>query len=494
MKNMINIVVLNFYYFFFTSTTIFGMQPEAFEYDTDYDVETMQNSNLKFQFMKPPLWYNYLYRENNGNIYQIFNKEQKYEEDTLFEYHFFPYTFKYETTDIPLIYVSSISKINAKCLNLKTYLDTLKNAYKKELVETELFQDIKVMTLDGKEVMLKQYFGYSNILYVTFAYLEEKEHFITFALIVRNKRELEKYYNDFIGMINTYRVETYEAKPYSDYNYSNEFNYKELERYKKENRWNYLHYYVSEEYLNYAYKHNSLKMLDTFLNCAIMLSNPITEDVLKLKPPYEQEAYSIFKLLFNPKKLSDYRAPYYGHPEFEDENGEFYHGIEYFIIQDGFCITIYDTVNTKPRDFHRYKINGTDTCYYREISCYLVKNFNPDISIEGCKIILGSTKIDDDILRFLGYDPRNIPERPYEKSKEEIKKLEFLNKRLKIISGHWGYNYHIAAFPLINQISLNREMTEAYVYLRSIYTTYGIYMTKRNNLWQVIDKWIPFIE
>lgn len=455
-------------------------------YSYDFSYHEVQIERFKYSFKTPDKWDYYQRTESDSGEYIIL-KPSILDTDTSFYLNFMPYEIETNRSDFPLMYIFVISKLSSNCLDLNTYLDSLRKAYQYELSEytNDDFKSFK--TGDNRKVILKNYSGYHNIFLASMAYLEEREYFVTFALTTRNRKEFEQFLPDFKELIKSYKLISDNAS--LEKRFDSDFgliDYDELEKLRKSDYRKYLVELQSSDYLEHAYRNNSTSMLDTFLNAWVISSKPVLKNDYNLKPQIEKEAYDVFKLLYNPKKLSMYSAPYWGHPEYQDENDEIYSDVDYLVIQNRIRVILFDTVNTKPRDYNKYSFNDNDTLYYSNISFFEIFDFAPEIQIDGCKFIYADNSFLERINSFLGAEisPPNPWYNKVDRPDEE-RRLKFLNQLMKIIPSHWREYYLIESSPLIGSIEFNIQMNQAQVNLTNVYTHFTLSLEKENGNWEV---------
>ena len=195
----------------------------------DFNTHEIQKGTFKYSFKSPEDWDYYSKEEKDDGLYVILRPDS-YSWDSTFHLNFFPYSFENENSDFPTMYIFSKSKSKYKINTMSNLLNSLDIAYKEELIE---LQEIPFDTdlKKNDRVILKHYFGFNNIFYVTFAYLEEGDSFITFALITRNKTEHKNCFSSFLSLIDSYKFLTSQAQEVNEDNHSfGQIDFDELER------------------------------------------------------------------------------------------------------------------------------------------------------------------------------------------------------------------------------------------------------------------------
>lgn len=462
--------------------------------EIDFNTYEIQHGAFIYSFTSPENWEYNSKEEKDDGLYVILRPES-YNSDSTFQLNFFPYSFENENSDFPIIYIFSKSKSKYSISKMNNLLNSFDFAYKDELIELrEKPFDTDVIKND--KIIFKHYFGFNNIFYVTFAYLEEDDNFLTFALITRNKTEHKNCLNSYLSLIDSYKFLTNQAQEVNEDNHSfRQIDFDELDRKKNEDPESYYSELRSYEYLEVAYKNKSKKMLKNFFDAWVMDTKPETEEEINLKTDLEKEIYRIFKVFYNPKKLSKYSTPSWGHSEFQNDNDEIYSNAKYILMQNSIKVSLYDTTKVLPRNHHKFKVNKNDTTFWRDVSTLEILDFAPNILFENAKVIHCNSYFKEIINQFLGSDFTNssIYELPLVKS-ETKRKLKFLENYVKIIQGHWGGYYHIESFPLVLNIRMNLNMNEAEVFFKNIYGWYCANLEKKDESWNIISSCLMFVE
>lgn len=463
-------------------------------YSIEAEPYQIRNNKLIFSFLEPIGW-NYIEDKDieNGN-YVILNRIIERNDSTNY-LQIFPFSYEVNNEDFPVLMIYSISKIESRSLSIETFVDSIQNKYRYEFIISNKDKP-EIIKVEDKNVQLYKFVGEEKVFYGKIAVLEEKEFFISFLLITKNNIELKLYDNDFISLINSYNLVSENAR--DEYEYLNSpsyFDYKELMKEKEENYHNYLISLTSSNYLELAYINNSISQLDTFFNAQAELIKPVSNEEILFKPLFEQEIYKLFKLFYQPNHLIDYKAPNWGHQEYEDENNEIYSKAKYILVQNKVAITIYDTVAIKPRKYNKWYNDSLHNYYYRQLSNLFLTDFAPELEIEGKKILYCDRRFLEIIYEFLGTsftngDIHKLP-RP---QRETERRLEFLNKLISIIPGHWGGYYHIESFPYILNIELNKNYEEANIFFKNVYAWYNADLKKVNGVWKMVSSGLMFVE
>ncbi len=85
----------------------------------------------------------------------------------------------------------------------------------------------------------------------------------------------------------------------------------------------------------------------------------------------------------------------------------------------------------------------------------------------------------------VSFNRGNIYELPKPK-RETQERLNFLNKLVKIIPGHWGGYYIIESFPRVSKIDFNENFDKAEVYFQNGYSYFCATFKKNEGNWEII--------
>ena len=73
-------------------------------------------------------------------------------------------------------------------------------------------------------------------------------------------------------------------------------------------------------------------------------------------------------------------------------------------------------------------------------------------------------------------------------------RLDYLNRSLNVIRGHWGTGWHFATHPLILLIVLNKDLKTAVIYSREGYGGRLALMQRDDKGWRVTGRESTWIE
>lgn len=234
------------------------------------------------------------------------------------------------------------------------------------------------------------------------------------------------------------------------------------------------------EILENAYKKRSQKKLNLFLQNWQEASIP--KDTLDALGPLETDVYSVFKDFYNPLNLGSI-----GKSEWGDG---LYSEIDYVIVQNKIFIYTYEIdslsfINELNRDSIKFKKDS-------------INDFRPDLNFGQVKTLFLFPKYEIAINKFLG--TKNEPlgsgniMNPAKARGLSEKRQKFLNKKLKIIHGHWGGYWHIITHPFVFNISFNANYTVAHINFRLVYQGGEAHYIKQNGQWILEKSNLTWIE
>lgn len=232
--------------------------------------------------------------------------------------------------------------------------------------------------------------------------------------------------------------------------------------------------------LENAYKNKSQSQYDQFIEHWRSESIPITS--LDSLGKLQKDVYEIFINFYNPFNLQRIGTGEWGDKLYSD--------IDYVIIQN--TIFIY-TYKTDSLNFHVFA--DTDSLVLSKDS---IMNFRPKIEFEQAKTLYLLPKYDLVINKFLG--SKNFPlgaggiMNPSRARGQSAKRLEFMNKKLNIIHGHWGGYWHIETHPEVFSVDFNNDRTIAKVNYRLVYQGGEATYIKENGKWTLKDAHLTWIE
>lgn len=232
--------------------------------------------------------------------------------------------------------------------------------------------------------------------------------------------------------------------------------------------------------LEKAYKNKSQNHFSQFLQKWQDESTPITS--LVSLSDLKKDVYEIYKDFYNPYNLQRIGTGEWGN--------ELYSDVEYVVIQNSIFINTYKTDSLNFGIF-----TNTDSLIQSKDS---IINFRPELQFEQAKTLYLLPKYQIVINKFLG--SKSFPlgfggiMNPSRARGKSAKRLDFLNKKLKIIHGHWGGYWHIETHPEVFSIDFNNDKTIAKVNYRLVYQGGEAVYIKQNNEWKLKDAHLTWIE
>ncbi|TAL67358.1 MAG: hypothetical protein EPN82_15425 [Bacteroidetes bacterium] len=241
-------------------------------------------------------------------------------------------------------------------------------------------------------------------------------------------------------------------------------------------------------FLEAAYRIKSYDMLKEFFDAWASKSYPFDSIEYQSKPQFEKEAYNIFYKIFKPLDIgSILRIPKYNNTLLTYYN--FYSNKKYFIIQDRIPVELFNEEHYHGPYCYRTQYYNNDTLYHNVKSKFLILSFNPNFFIKGYKIIYCSIDFSTVIKEFLGKRHYyNSLKDEFIESKEFNKRLDFINHFITIITSFHEDFYRIETNPIIGNISLNFNYTEAHVSTWINDRSITLRLIKKNGIWEIVDK------
>ena len=268
--------------------------------------------------------------------------------------------------------------------------------------------------------------------------------------------------------------------------------------------------------LERGYHADSQKPLVAFLKAWHANSKPVAAELLNKKLPFEQEVYKIFGLLFKPDEKA-YRDTQYLLVQKEIDvvvvnsslDSQFDPKTEYGyrdldrIRQDKRGLIdmetgkpVYgDNEKIEVGEYEIHLVNDREDLWHLKTSEVVVKDFRPPVKFEGKKILYLQDKYLRHLVRFLtenkGHGNLLRGERYWEEecgSEERGRRLEYLNKRLLILPGHWGRGWVFASYPTITRIYFSSDLNRAIVHYRAPFYRGGRALLEKDaqGVWKIV--------
>ncbi len=357
-------------------------------------------------------------------------------------------------------------------------VDSLKNVDFKDMIEIPPMESGQLYNGDLKPVTVILYRGPDCDNYQAAAYFEEKDYWVIMRMYTPSRTELNLYYPDFKELLSSYHFISDSSESY----------FEKISKMKNPQD------PMSIEFLEEAYKNDSDSALSMTLATFSSKSNKLIPSVkdLEMKPAFERYAYEIYQLFFTPKKLLRI-----GRGEFGDS---IYRKVKYIIVQDKMDISIID--DERLEDSTKYKNDTIRKPFWKYVGKHMkglskltINEFYPDIKVEGSKIIFATNDFVSLINKYLKEDFTEFGfMSPSYASGESELRLEFLNRMVKVIPGHWGGAWYIETHPLVTRIIFNKSLTEAVLTFRLVYQGGEAAFKLVNGKWEMISSKLTWIE
>ena len=125
-------------------------------------------------------------------------------------------------------------------------------------------------------------------------------------------------------------------------------------------------------------------------------------------------------------------------------------------------------------------------------------SFRPPVSFSNKKVVYLTTAYKQLLNNFLGNEhvklgEESIMQVAYSKG-ESAKRMEYINKAVKIIYGHWGGYWQYETYPQAYNIILDSKLRHAVVNFRYGYRGGYAILKKHNNQWTIISAELTWIE
>ena len=227
--------------------------------------------------------------------------------------------------------------------------------------------------------------------------------------------------------------------------------------------------------LKYAYKRNSDKKLISFLDNWNSTIKP-NEDSSIYNSELKKDVLEIYKKFYNPFDFNKTGV--------DKKWDSLYLSVKYVLIQDRIDIIVLNN------DSYISWLNLVDFLGILDsviLSKDSIINFRPDINFPNAKTLYltnGYYKILNNFLKDkhypLGYGNLMNPARAKGSS---FRKVQFINKYLGIIQGHWGGYWYIETHPYVNLVIFNKNRDIAKVEYRLAYRGGEAYFKKEKGNW-----------
>lgn len=188
--------------------------------------------------------------------------------------------------------------------------------------------------------------------------------------------------------------------------------------------------------------------------------------MLEKKPSFEQATYHVFRSFFEPHST--------------------YEKTDFIIIQDKIDVRIIDDdfdeifVGTKvSNEFHESPV----------VSHLIVEDFRPEVPKTKKKVLYLDEDHLSELLYFLHREPVPVRKKDYivSSSDEHYRRLDYLNRVLTILPGHWGKGWHFETHPYVFSIQFNPTLSRAVLHFRVGYGGGEALLERSEENWVVVE-------
>jgi len=231
--------------------------------------------------------------------------------------------------------------------------------------------------------------------------------------------------------------------------------------------------------LSRGYAGDAKQPLLDFLNDWHAHSKPISPELLKKKPAFEQAVYELYGAFFKPAK-------------------RFYKDTQFIVIQDKINVRIVDSDLARVFDAQTW---DHESLIRRlpEISHVICNDFRPQLKLEGKKLLYLE---DDHLAAMLGFLTEDNGYRMIDRywdedceAKERKERLRYLNSAMEIFPGHWGTGWHFETHPYIHTLHLSSDFKRAVIFYRVYYGGGEALMHRQDDgKWKIVSMENTWIE
>ncbi|MGD0898052.1 MAG: hypothetical protein ABR915_09480 [Thermoguttaceae bacterium] len=223
--------------------------------------------------------------------------------------------------------------------------------------------------------------------------------------------------------------------------------------------------------------------LATFLQAWHKASHPVSEDMLRKKPEFEQAVYALFPPFF-----------------IRDALGK---EAEYLIIQD--TVDVHLVEGDLADDYRRERKDYTDHAERRAaISQFTIKDFRPAVLAGGKRVLYLDSFHVDVMARYLAakHDHYLADSYRVEPNGQEdeldgegpfTERLDYLNRSLNVVRGLWSKGWFFETHPYVQLVVLNKDLKTAVIYARQYNGGVLALMQRDEKGWRVVgtqDTWV----
>ena len=265
------------------------------------------------------------------------------------------------------------------------------------------------------------------------------------------------------------------------------------------------------KHLKNAYIEGSREKLSSYLNAWVHWTQPVTRHELERKLPFDRHANDIYQLIHRPTNLRWFTKWFPGkrpEPPFykkiltyigvlDDENWaeEIYVDAQYSLIQNEIEIYIVESL-PEPDDRSFDTERGFEKQMREAITHVRILDFRPRVKPHGrtpVYLVPPLKRILDKFLESKKVLSNETGLQSTHKDSLANRRLEFLNRELKILRGHWE-GWHFETHPLIERIVFNRDLSKAIAEYRIKYTGGRAYLDRTADGWELVSAGLRWIE
>ena len=265
------------------------------------------------------------------------------------------------------------------------------------------------------------------------------------------------------------------------------------------------------KHLKNVYVEGSREKLSSYLNVWTHWTEPVSQEELDRKLPFDRHANEIFHLLHSSANLRWFTKWFPGkRPEpplykkiltyagiLNDENWaeKIYAGIQYSLIQNQIEIYIIDTL--PEHDDRSWNTEREFEKQLKQAIAHLrILDFRPRVQPQKHTPVYLVPGLKGVLERFLESNKVLPNETGFQSTHQDTltnRRLEFLNQELKILRSHWE-GWHIETHPFIERIVFNRDLSKAIAQYRIKYTGGRAFLARNSEGWELVRAGLTWIE
>lgn len=218
--------------------------------------------------------------------------------------------------------------------------------------------------------------------------------------------------------------------------------------------------------LDSAYQSGSQSALDTVFAVWQQRIPPYSPNEISAFSDTIRQVYEIFRTFYCPTDLDKITGG--AHENFESN-------FRYIVVQNSLKFAI---VDTNPQYYYYQGV----TTWERTIS-----DFRPRPEDNTFPIVYLSDSANSMIYNYL-YQSDGVPKQDHQQ------RAAFLREAIQLTHHHWINDYHKATMPIVSNIYMNEEFTQALVTFRVFYQFGETYLERSDNKWSLIHSRLTGIE